>query len=336
MSYWYPSYEKTSPIAVKNGIKAKSKRGAIGDKWWSKRFISALERMGNAARLQRGRSYARKGQVISLLIQNGCVESKVQGSRRSPYSVSIRLRSFTESEWTRIFDTMASEALYSAQLLAGEVPAEIEEIVGKTGLSLFPDSHKDITTACSCPDWENPCKHIAAAYYLLAERFDNDPFLIFQLRGKTKDEVLAALRSRRKKVSDEHPTQASTGSPAGGSDPLSRSGEGEAAATGLGRTVGAKAGAAVTADRFWKNEGEPAEIAFSITDGLEAEFAALQLCGEAPFTIRGADPVDILLPVYPAARKRAYEMAIGSMLSEEDAYSEEECDDGNNMSGDHI
>ncbi|WP_211530644.1 SWIM zinc finger family protein [Methanocalculus chunghsingensis] len=305
MSPWYPSYEKTSPIAVKNGIKAKSKRGAIGDKWWSKRFISALERMGNAARLQRGRSYARKGQVISLLIQDGCVESKVQGSRRSPYSVSIRLRSFTEGEWTRILDAMAAEALYSAQLLAGEVPAEIEKIVGKTGLPLFPDTVKDIRTDCSCPDWENPCKHIAAAYYLLAERFDDDPFLIFSLRGKTKEEVLAGLKARRRQVSDAIPGEP----PVSGDVSLSSSQGDGVVATGT----------PIDPDRFWKNEGEPAEIAFSITGGSEAEFAALRLCGEAPFTIRGIDPAAILLPVYPVVRKRAYEMAVGSRLDDDES-----------------
>ncbi len=318
-SYRYEfSYEKTEPILVKNGIKAKSKRGAIGDTWWSKRFISALERMGNSARLQRGRSYARKGQVISLLIQDGCVESEVQGSRRRPYSVSIRLRSFTEAEWTRIFDTMAAEALYSAQLLAGEVPVEIEEIVGKTGLSLFPDTKKDVTTDCSCPDWENPCKHIAAAYYLLAERFDNDPFLIFSLRGKTKDDVLEALRARRKKVSADPSSDTTEAAGVAGGDTLSSACKG----------VAAVAGSEVAADRFWKNEGEPAEIAFSITGGSETEFAALQLCGEAPFTIRGSDPAKILLPVYPAARKLAYEMAIGSRRCGDDACDDEESDDG--------
>jgi Uncharacterized conserved protein len=207
---------------------------------------------------------------------------------------------------------MAAEALYSAQLLAGEVPAEIEEIVGKTGLPLFPETKKDVTTDCSCPDWENPCKHIAAAYYLLAERFDDDPFLIFSLRGKTKEEVLTALRARRKKVSDETSTQAPGDSPASVSDPLSPS------------QGGAMAGTAMAADRFWKNEGEPAEIAFSITGGSEVEFAALQLCGEAPFTIRGTDPAELLLPVYPAARKKAYEMAVGSTLFEEDADFDEE------------
>jgi uncharacterized Zn finger protein len=300
MSGWYPSYEKTSPIPVKNGIAAKSRRGAIGDRWWSRRFISALERMGNAARLQRGRSYARKGQVISLAIRDGSVESEVQGSRKKPYSVSIRLRSFTGDEWMRIFDMMAAEALYSAQLLAGEVPVEIEEMVGKTGLSLFPDTKKDVITTCSCPDWENPCKHIAAAYYLLAERFDDDPFLIFILRGRTREEVLAALRSRRAQAPQEI-----AGSPAGGNDLPSRpSREG--------------AGTELPGDLFWKNEGEPGEIVFSITGRSTVDFAALKLCGEAPFTIRGRDPADILLPVYPVARKKAYEMATGHRQSDEE------------------
>jgi uncharacterized Zn finger protein len=283
MSRWdYQLYEKTAPIPVSDGIRAKSKRGAIGAKWWSKRFIAALERMGNSARLQRGRSYARKGQVISLTIGNGLVESNVQGSRRSPYRVTIRLRAFSDAEWKKIFDQMAEEAIYSAQLLAGEVPAEVEDLIGGTGISLFPKAKSELTTSCSCPDWENPCKHIAAAYYLLAERFDDDPFLIFALRGRTKEEVMAALRAGRKVAPGDDVPAAEV--------PV--------------------AGEKVSAGDFWKGGIAPGEIAFSITRDLTVEGSALRLCGEAPFTIRGKSLTDVLLPVYEAARKRAYEMAV--------------------------
>jgi uncharacterized Zn finger protein len=92
---------------------------------------------------------------------------------------------------------MAARAIFAAKLLAGEMPANIEEAFGEAHVSLFPTKGSDLKTECSCPDWSNPCKHIAAVYYIMAERFDEDPFLIFKLRGRTKEQIIAALRARR-------------------------------------------------------------------------------------------------------------------------------------------
>src|ERR1700686_1936587 len=148
-------------------------------------------------RLTRGRSYARQGQVISIDIEPGIVKAKVQGSMPKPYNVKIRLKPLSDSNWEKITDGMASQAIFAAKLLAGEMPTNIEEAFHAVHLSLFPTALSDLETDCSCPDWANPCKHIAAVYYLLAERFDEDPFLIFKLRGRTKDEVIQALREKR-------------------------------------------------------------------------------------------------------------------------------------------
>ncbi|HEX7734044.1 MAG TPA: SWIM zinc finger family protein [Ktedonobacteraceae bacterium] len=190
-------YRPGQPIKIEGGLKARSKQGAIGETWWSRRWINVLESFSMGSRLTRGRGYARQGQVASIDVEPGIVKARVQGSQPRPYNVKIQLKPLADRDWERVIDAMAAQALFAAKLLAGEMPTTIEEAFSEVKLSLFPTTVKDLVTSCSCPDWANPCKHIAAVYYLLAERFDEDPFLIFKLRGRTKDEIIQALRARR-------------------------------------------------------------------------------------------------------------------------------------------
>ncbi|MGC1567312.1 MAG: SWIM zinc finger family protein, partial [Trebonia sp.] len=183
------------PIAVEGGIKAKSKRGAIGEQWWSRRFIAVLESYGMSGRLQRGRSYARKGQVVEFSLTQGVVTARVQGSRPQPYNVTIKVLPLTTAQWREVERRLASQALFRAKLLAGEMPAEIEEIFASCGTPLFPRSAADLDMHCSCPDWGVPCKHLAAVCYVLAEAFDDDPFEMLAWRGRSREELLSALRS---------------------------------------------------------------------------------------------------------------------------------------------
>jgi uncharacterized Zn finger protein len=198
--YRYDYFPRSRPRAAKGGIKAQSKRGAFGQSWWAKRWIAVLEGFNIGARLGRGRSYARNGQVLDIELDKGKVTAKVQGSQARPYAVTIQVKALTAAEWTKLIDALAGQALYSAKLLAGEMPQDIEEVFQTAKLSLFPERLKDLTTACSCPDSSNPCKHIAAVYYLIGEEFDRDPFLLFRLRGLDRDELLARLGSSEKKA----------------------------------------------------------------------------------------------------------------------------------------
>ncbi len=195
--YEWDYYSESRPRKVDKGIKTKSERGAIGETWWSKRWVHALESLGMGSRLTRGRSYARMGQVLSIDVQPGLVKARVQGSLRDPYKIDIRLQPFSDADWARVMEAMAAQAVFAAKLLAGEMPTNIEDAFESVNLSLFPTAEKDLQTKCSCPDWANPCKHIAAVYYILAEHFDGDPFLIFKLRGRSKEEILAVLREKR-------------------------------------------------------------------------------------------------------------------------------------------
>ena len=197
---YYNWYTPTEPISVKDGIKLKSRKGNIGDTWWSQCWVDALESFGWSNRLQRGRNYARRGQVIDFDIKKGKIIANVQGSIRKPYEVSISLNMFNDDEWEKILDELTNKAIFSAFLLNGEIPHDIDTIFNKLKLSLLPKSSNELSTYCSCPDIANPCKHIAAVHYVLAEKFDMDPFFIFKLRGRDKDEIINALRERRSRL----------------------------------------------------------------------------------------------------------------------------------------
>lgn len=194
-SGWYPP--PSVPRPVEGGIKTRSARGAIGDTWWSQRFIAVLEEIGVGSRLQRGKRYARQGQVISLDVDAGMVTAVVQGSRARPYRVRISLVAFGKRDWARLEAALSGDAWYAAKLLAGEMPDDIEDIFAGHGLPLFPQDVSELTMDCTCPDWEVPCKHIAASVYLLAEAFDDDPFTILAWRGRDRDELLANLAAAR-------------------------------------------------------------------------------------------------------------------------------------------
>jgi uncharacterized Zn finger protein len=169
-----------------------------------------LESVGFGGRLQRGKRYARTGQVISMDVTAGQVTASVQGSRAKPYKVFIVTQVLSADEWDAAETVMSKSAVFMAKLLAGDMPEEIEEaFVGSSG-PLLPESADAFDSACSCPDWENPCKHIAAVYFLLAEAFDRDPFLIFKWRGRDKETLLTNLRKRRRGSDTPHKSDAAT------------------------------------------------------------------------------------------------------------------------------
>jgi uncharacterized Zn finger protein len=172
--------------------------------WWVEQWIEVLERIGFTQRLARARNYARQGNVLSIEFKGSKVTARVQGTAPEPYEVTFSLDRFTDEEWGYVTETMAERAIFSAKLLAGEMPQNIQDVFTANGLSLFPFDKSSIHSRCSCPDPANPCKHIGAVYYLLGDRFGEDPFVIFQLRGRTQDEIINALRQIRS--SGEEPT----------------------------------------------------------------------------------------------------------------------------------
>lgn len=193
---WYYYHKPSRPIKPKISVRSRT-RGKFGQTWWAKKFLDALNAYGWESRLARGRSYAKNGQVATLETKENRIIAAVQGSQRTPYRISVTFRSIGKKEWQKVIDGMAEQAIFAAKLLAGEMPADIETVFTRCKASLFPRSEKDITMDCSCPDWAEPCKHIAAVFYLLGERFDQDPFMMFALRGMAKETLLATLRNAR-------------------------------------------------------------------------------------------------------------------------------------------
>jgi len=165
--------------------------------WWVQRWIDLLNSYRFKKRLERGRKYAREGNILSLEYKGSKVTALVQGTADEPYKLSIWLDAFSDEDWNYVIDTLSEEAIYSAQLLAGEMPESIEAVFTANGLSLFPFNLAEVHSKCSCPDPKNPCKHIAAVYYQLGDFFREDPFVLFRLRGRSRDNILEALRQKR-------------------------------------------------------------------------------------------------------------------------------------------
>jgi uncharacterized Zn finger protein len=281
MSRWY-EWESAGPIEVEGGIRAKSKRGAIGEQWWSRRFIAVLDSYGMSSRLQRGRSYARRGQVLEFTLAAGKVTARVQGSRPTPYQVSITVRPLTSAQWRDVESRLAGQALFRARLLAGEMPAEIEEVFASCGTPLFPESSRDLTMSCNCPDWGVPCKHLAAVCYVLAEAFDADPFAMLAWRGKGRDDLLTALRGK------------TAGPPAGGPRP---------------RVAGTSPSLALLSDvtgvpleetlaDFWSPGLSQARLRALPASPATPPDLLIRISDPPELQVRGTDLRDLLIPAY--------------------------------------
>ena len=281
--------ESSRPLPVEGGLKARSTRGAIGQTWWSGRFIAVLESIIVGGRLERGRNYARRGQVISLDVGPGMVGALVQGSRFQPYRVRVGLTAFGKPEWSRLERAFAESAWYSAKLLAGEMPEDIEEVFGQLGLTLFPASSAELAMECSCPDWQVPCKHIAAVFYLLAEAFDDDPFAILAWRGRDREELLASLHALRAAMS-------SPAGPRAGADPGSVAGAGSVA--GPGSAAGPPAGVPL-ADCLGSYFTMPAPLPVT-RPAATSSAALLDQLPEVHIVVRGHPLTELLHPAYLA------------------------------------
>jgi uncharacterized Zn finger protein len=220
--------------------------------------------------------------VLDFELSQGKVTARVQGSRVRPYQVRIGVLPLTTAQWRRVQDRLAGQALFRAKLLAGEMPREIEEVFAECGTPLFPRSPADLDMHCSCPDWEVPCKHLAAVCYVLAEDFDRDPFGMLAWRGKARDELLAALRRIKAGSGQVSPGQG-------------------AAAAGAARS-----GLDVSAppleeclDGFWSPGLSPARLrALATAPDAAAPHLLLRMFPPPPVTVRGQDLADVLAPAY--------------------------------------
>ncbi|MEU3086167.1 SWIM zinc finger family protein [Streptomyces massasporeus] len=192
---------------------ARGKR-AFAATWWGQAWVTALEDSSlDSGRLSRGRTYARKGMVGAVVIAPGQVRAAVQGSRPRPYRSAVHLPVLTDAQWDTLLDTIAARAGHLAALLDGEMPAELVDDARRAGAPFLPQP-AELDPECSCPDWGYPCKHAAALCYAIAATIDDDPFVLFAVRGRGREEVFAELRARRAAAQETTAPPASSGVPA--------------------------------------------------------------------------------------------------------------------------
>lgn len=170
--------------------------------WWGKRYIEALEGFIDTGRLQRGKGYANDGRILQWAMDGNRITATIRGNtnpyygvyKEPRYNTSIELKPISASDWAKVIAELGSRAAFVSRLLLNEVPDTIEEPFEALGLHLLPRSVKDMKTQCSCPDYANPCKHVAGLDYFLAARLDQDPFLLFELRGLPRAKLSRQLK----------------------------------------------------------------------------------------------------------------------------------------------
>ena len=171
--------------------------------WWGQRFIEALEDFTDSGRLQRGRSYSTDNRIKQWLLKDGKVEAKMRGNvnpyfgvyKEPTYKVSVQMTHLSEVQWQKIIQKLTQRASFIARLLLNEIPENIENVFADAGVHLLPNDYRDFKVACNCPDYEVPCKHIAGVCYRLAGQLDQDPFLLFEMRGLALEKLLQELAS---------------------------------------------------------------------------------------------------------------------------------------------
>ena len=179
---------------------------AIGDEglgqqpWWVEQWMELINGYRFKKRLERAWGYAREGNVTSIRFEGRRVHARVQGTGEDPYKVKLWLDVLNDEDWGYVLEALAQKARWSAQLLAGIMPSDIERAFAASGKRLFPFKLQEVRSECNCPDKANPCKHISAVYFLMGDRFSEDPFVLFQLRGRNRTKLLEDLAEYRRKA----------------------------------------------------------------------------------------------------------------------------------------
>jgi uncharacterized Zn finger protein len=280
--------------------------GDLASSWWARRWMSTLDGFGWAGRLSRGRAYARNRRVVDVDVSPGVVRARVQGSRTAPYRIEMTVEPFSDAVWDRVVGSLARQAIYTAKLLAGELPAEVVQLCDTAEAPLFPGHPDEIAMRCSCPDWAVPCKHVAAVHYALAAELDRDPFLLFRLRGRTREELTAALRARRgsfgsagaaRQAADTSAVPAPEPEPPANDD--------------------------VSVDRFWEHGPELDDLHFEIRPP-DVPGAILRLLGRPPGWGGQDDLLDTLHELYRVASASVRDVAFADPDEPTDGAADDE------------
>ena len=192
-----------------NGITTFGDEGLGQQPWWVEQWMELINGYRFKKRLERAWGYAREGNVTSIRFEGRRVHARVQGTGEDPYKVKLWLDVLNDEDWGYVLEALTQKARWSAQLLAGIMPSDIERAFAASGKRLFPFKLQEVRSECSCPDKANPCKHISAVYFLMGDRFSEDPFVLFQLRGRNRSKLLEDLAEQRREVLTKLAEQAS-------------------------------------------------------------------------------------------------------------------------------
>ena len=192
-----------------NGITAIGDDGLGQQPWWVEQWMELINGYRFKKRLERAWGYAREGHVTSIRFDGRRVHARVHGTDAAPYKVTLWLDVLNDEDWGYVLEALTQKARWSAQLLAGIMPSDIERAFAASGKRLFPFKLQEVRSECTCPDKANPCKHISAVYFLMGDRFSEDPFVLFQLRGRNRAKLLEDLAERRQQLLSKLAEQAS-------------------------------------------------------------------------------------------------------------------------------
>lgn len=187
MSSYYSEYGNKTLVPVKNGLATRNTRGQIGASWWARGWIEPFEAVTPRPVLEQGRKYARKGQIISIDLEIGRVDAKVQGTDEKPYKCYAVFSPWLRKDRELVRQRLSETAAPMAALLAKRLPDDVQDLIGPPGL--YPRFDPPPECHCACANDGRLCKHLAAVCYILAEQFDDDPFMLLHLRGLPASEL---------------------------------------------------------------------------------------------------------------------------------------------------
>jgi uncharacterized Zn finger protein len=265
----------TSSSAPQTPATTLGKEGLGQQPWWVAEWMELINSYRYKKRLERAWTYAREGNVRSIRFEGRRVQARVQGTEPEPYKVKLWLDVLSDEDWDFVLEALAGKARWTCQLLAGVMPDDIERAFAASGRRLFPFKLQEVRSECSCPDKANPCKHISAVYYLMGDRFSEDPFVLFQLRGRTRAQLLRDLAERRRRHQSERQQQAGAATP----------------------PAPVVAAAAARADRWWSYDAPLDPDLVVITPALEGG-SGLDEAGDLPLAAE---------PRWPEANQRFLE-----------------------------
>lgn len=298
---------------------------AQNGQWWSRRWRQLLADRGIESG---GHAPHRPARIKRLEVMPGLVVAAVYAKPGDLCTVEIHIPVWTDSEWKRAVETLGQQALYTAHLLSGDLPPDLETALSHAGVSLLPTPQEQIDQSCSCcGPTDAPCEHMTAAFRALGDMLVDDPWLLLRLRGRDQQQVLRSLRMRRQHGGDQ-PAAPSHTAPGLGPPPQDRSPaaahpDRESSHESVHNTADSPEPLEAGGAGFWGNARvQEAFRPFIVPPAVE--LALLRRLGDPPTAGVGADSAasiayDTLTEIYREVSRAALALAYAADPAPDDA-----------------